>query len=164
MDARARFRRHRLGPGRQSRKPAEVPVDWRERMETHENAGSLVDTSEGEAFVTMLPFRMPRPSRPPEAERPAGAPGNLRVYLIELAIPIKAVTGAFDGLRRNLIVGLIAAIALLISVAVIGLRTPQYLRGKYLESELLLAKRVQRDLQPQATFPVRGRGIRRVSG
>ena len=66
-----------------------------------------------------------------------------------MAIPIKAVTGAFDGLRRNLIVGLIAAIALLISVAVIGLRTPQYLRGKYLESELLLAKRVQRDLQPK---------------
>jgi sigma-B regulation protein RsbU (phosphoserine phosphatase) len=32
---------------------------------------------------------------------------------------------------------------------VIGLRTPQYLRGKYLESELLLAKRVQRDLQPK---------------
>ena len=66
-----------------------------------------------------------------------------------MAIPIKTVTGAFDGLRRNLIVGLIAAIALLISVAVIGLRTPQYLRGKYLESELLLAKRVQRDLQPK---------------
>ena len=50
---------------------------------------------------------------------------------------------------QNLIVGLIASVALLIAVAVIGLRTPQYLRGKYLESELLLAKRVQRDLQPK---------------
>jgi serine phosphatase RsbU (regulator of sigma subunit) len=135
-------------------KPAAVPSDWRERMETHDSVISLVDTWAGKGFVTMLPFRMPRPSRPPETEsRPAGgrAPGNRRpaALMIELAIPVKAVTGAFDGLRRNLIVGLIGAIALLISVAVIGLRTPQYLRGKYLESELLLAKRVQRDLQPQ---------------
>ena len=130
-------------------KPGEVPRDWRERLENHDSAGSLVDTSQGKAMVTMLPFRMPRPPRPAEAEiRP---PGGRRpvAYLIELAIPIKAVTGAFDGLRRNLIIGLTASIALLIAVAVIGLRTPQYLRGRYLESELLLAKRVQRDLQPQ---------------
>jgi sigma-B regulation protein RsbU (phosphoserine phosphatase) len=132
------------------RKSDEVPPDWRERLEKHDNVGSLIDTPEGNALVTMLPFRMPRPPRP--LPDPSGhAPGNRRAaaYAIELAIPIKAVTGAFDGLRRNLVVGLIAAIALLISVAVIGLRTPQYLRGKYLESELLLAKRVQRDLQPK---------------
>jgi sigma-B regulation protein RsbU (phosphoserine phosphatase) len=129
-------------------RPADVPTDWRERMETHENAGSLVDTSEGKALVAVLPLHLPRPPRPLEAESRPGA-RRPPVYLIELAIPIKAVTGAFEGLRRNLIVGLIAAIALLISVAAIGLRTPQYLRGKYLESELLLAKRVQRDLQPK---------------
>ena len=38
--------------------------------------------------------------------------------------------------------GLTASLALLIALGVIGLRTPQYLRGKYLESELLPAKRV----------------------
>jgi hypothetical protein len=123
--------------------PAEVPLDWRERLEKHESVAPLVDTSEGKAFVAMLPFRMPRPARPPQGNRRAAA------YLIELAIPFKAVTGAFDGLRKNLIVGMIASLALLIAVAVIGLRTPQYLRGKYLEGELLLAKRVQRDLQPK---------------
>jgi hypothetical protein len=103
-------------------------------------AGNPGNTREGRAFVTMLPFRMPR--------RPLG---NWRgpAYLIELAIPVAAVRGAFEGLRRNLIVGLTASIALLIAVVVIGLRTPQYLRGRYLESELLLAKRVQRDLQPK---------------
>jgi sigma-B regulation protein RsbU (phosphoserine phosphatase) len=103
----------------------------------------------------MLPFRMPRPARPPEAEgppiHPHSGPGNRRAApsAIELAIPLKAVTGAFDGLRKNLIVGLTASIALLISVIVIGWRTPQYLRGKYLEGELQLAMRVQRDLQPK---------------
>jgi sigma-B regulation protein RsbU (phosphoserine phosphatase) len=69
--------------------------------------------------------------------------------LIEVASPLKAVQGSFDGLRGNLIIGLIASIALLISVGVIGWTTPRYLRGRYLESELQLAKRVQDDLQPK---------------
>jgi sigma-B regulation protein RsbU (phosphoserine phosphatase) len=54
-----------------------------------------------------------------------------------------------DGLRRDLILGVIVSIALLLSIVVIVLRTPHYLRGKYLESELQLAKRVQKNLQPR---------------
>jgi sigma-B regulation protein RsbU (phosphoserine phosphatase) len=69
--------------------------------------------------------------------------------VIELAIPLTAVAGAFEGLRQDLIVGVIASIALLLSLAVIGLRAPHYLRGRYLESELRLARRVQSDLQPK---------------
>jgi hypothetical protein len=121
---------------------SKISADWRERLEKHQNLSAVVNTTQGKVFVTMLPFRMPRPARPSSNRRSAG-------YAIELAIPMKAVNGAFDGLRNNLIIGLTASIALLISVAVIGLRTPQYLRGKYLESELLLAKRVQDDLQPK---------------
>ena len=68
---------------------------------------------------------------------------------MELAIPLKAVAGTFDELRQNLIVGLIASIALFVSLAMIALRARQYLRGRYLESELLLASRVQSDLQPK---------------
>jgi hypothetical protein len=40
-------------------------------------------------------------------------------------------------------------VALLLSVMVIGIRTPRYIRGKYLERELELARRVQNDLQPK---------------
>jgi sigma-B regulation protein RsbU (phosphoserine phosphatase) len=69
--------------------------------------------------------------------------------MLELTISLKAVAGTFEGLRQNLILGLIASIALLISVAVIGLRAPHYFRGKYLENELQLARRVQSDLQPK---------------
>jgi serine phosphatase RsbU (regulator of sigma subunit) len=163
-----------LAQGGKPETTARIPSDWRERLEKHESVGALLDTVNGKSLVTMLPFRMPRPARPPETEsrlidqhfspiggspegrggswEPGGRqPGNRRgaASAIELAIPIKAVTGAFDGLRKNLVVGLTASIALLIAVAIIGLRTPQYLRGKYLESELLLAKRVQRDLQPK---------------
>jgi serine phosphatase RsbU (regulator of sigma subunit) len=140
--------------GSNSGTTAKIPQDWRQRLEKHENVGALVDTSAGKALIAMLPFRMPRPARPPEMEsrQPGGRPqGNRRAaaFAIELAIPINALTGGFDGLRKNLIVGLTASIALLIAVAIIGLRTRQYLRGKYLEDELLLARRVQRDLQPK---------------
>jgi len=136
---------------------AKVPLDWRERLEKHESVASVAGTPEGKAFVTILSFRMPRPVRSPQAEpvawtAPNGwVPGNRRAgaFAIELAIPVKTVAGAFDGLRRNLIVGLAASFVLLIALGVIGLRTPQYLRGKYLEGELLLAKRVQEDLQPK---------------
>ncbi len=131
--------------------------------EGHESVGAAVETPAGKAFVTTLPFRMPRPTRPPGIDgrqndrrpRPSDAspnpwPGRRGpVYKIELAISFKAVRGAFDGLRRNLIAGMTASIALLIALAVIGLRTPQYLRGRHLEGELLLAKLVQRDLQPK---------------
>jgi hypothetical protein len=150
--------RNVLSQGGKAGPTAKVPFDWRERQEKHESVASVANASEGKAFVAILPFRMPRPARSPQAEPalpwtvPDGrVPGNRRAgaFAIELAIPVETVAGAFDGLRRNLIVGLTASLALLIALGVIGLRTPQYLRGKYLEGELLLAKRVQDDLQPK---------------
>jgi hypothetical protein len=135
---------------------AQVPAHWSESVEKHESPGVLVDTPEGKTFVALLPFRLPRPARPFEAG--SGQPDWLvhppsthraGAYVVELAVPLKTVAGAFEGLRQNLIVGLIASLALLISVTVIGLRTPHYLRGQYLESELQLARRVQSDLQPK---------------
>jgi hypothetical protein len=135
---------------------AKIPSRWWESVEKHESLGVLVDTPEGKTFVTMLPFRIPRPPRVFEARAgqsdSLGPPPGVRrtpAYVVELAIPLKAVAGAFEGLRQNLIIGLIASLALLVSVAVIGLCVPHYLRGKYLESELQLARRVQSDLQPK---------------
>jgi hypothetical protein len=150
---------------------AQVPPHWWDRVEKHERPDTLVDTPEGKALVVMLPLRIPRSRRTlptPGAESPIrsrsckfnaqsgsvdsrGRPPDDRhtAYVLELAISLKAVASAFEGLRQNLIVGLIASIALLVSVAVIALRAPHYFRGKYLESELELARRVQSDLQPK---------------
>ena len=146
---------HLLAQGGKPQGTAQVPSPWWERVEKHESFGAVVDTPQGKAFAAMLPFRMPRQPHPPEAEagqphqgsRPLG--GRAPAYVVELAIPVQTVTGAFEGLRQNLIVGVIASLALLVSVAVIGLRAPHYLRGQYLESELQLARRVQSDLQPK---------------
>lgn len=151
---------HLLAQGGKPQGTAQVPLRWWDRVERHESQEVLVDTPEGKAFVTMLPFRMPRPPlllRDANREAPSGS-SDERVrpqgahpvpYVIELAVSRQSVADAFEGLRQNLIVGLIASFALLVSVAVIGLRAPYYFRGKYLERELQLAKRVQSDLQPK---------------
>ncbi|MFL6450894.1 MAG: PP2C family protein-serine/threonine phosphatase [Bryobacteraceae bacterium] len=135
---------------------ATVSPQWWASVEKHESLGRSVDTPEGKAFVVMLPFRLPRPPQFQEAatgrpELPSHLPGARRptTYVLEVAISLKTVAGAFEGLRQNLIVGLIASIALFVSTTVIGLRAPHYFRGRYLESELQLARRVQSDLQPK---------------
>jgi hypothetical protein len=66
----------------------------------------------------------------------------------EIAIYLEGVSVSFRRLRQNMIIGCSAAIALLASVLVIGLRFPRYLRGKQYEEELELARRVQADLLP----------------
>lgn len=155
-----------LAQGGDPQGTAKVPSQWWASLEKHESLGRIVDTSRGKALVTMLPLRLQRPPRfnePHSAEPrstqsgaagpefPTRPPGVHRptAYLLELAIPLSAVAGAFEGLRQNLVVGVIASLTLLVALAIIGLRAPYYLRGRYLESELQLAKRVQSDLQPK---------------
>ncbi len=137
-----------------------VPERWWERVEKHESLGRVIDTPRGKALVTLLPFRMPRPSRAGPGEpqgRPPGAGGPPRqgdrraaALVLEIAIQLDSVSGAFTGLRRNLVSGMLASLALVAAMAVIGLRAPRYLRGKYLEKELELARHVQSDLLPKA--------------
>jgi sigma-B regulation protein RsbU (phosphoserine phosphatase) len=125
---------------------AKLPLRWWARAQEHESLGRVIDTTQGKALLVILPLRLAHP--PPHG---AGPPEDRRTaYVLEIAISLKAVASAFEGLRHNLIVGLLAAIALLVSLAVIGLRSPQYFRGKYLETELQLARRVQSDLRPKS--------------
>ncbi len=119
---------------------AKVPARWWDGVQKHKNRGTLINTSEGKALSMMLPLRMPR--RNHADDRRMG-------YVLDLGISLKAVSDTFGGLRENLILGVIASLVLLLSLAVIGLRARHYLRGRYLESELHLARRVQSDLQPK---------------
>jgi hypothetical protein len=162
-----------LAQGGSPEEAPKFPSGWWDRVEKHERLSTLVDTAHGKALVVMLPLRIARTPRiakaetgpPDQQHRPfdtkrephfnspesrGGQDGPHTPYVLEAAISLKAVAGSFEGLRQNLILGVIASIALLLSVAVIGLRAPHYVRGKYLESELQLAKRVQSDLQPKS--------------
>ena len=114
----------------------ELPSRWLERVQHHEQPSTLIETPQGKALIAVLSLHhVPM--------------GPAAPYVLELAIPLKAVSSTFDGLRENQVIGVIASLVMLICLLVIGLRAPHYLRGKYLESELQLAKRVQSDLQPK---------------
>jgi serine phosphatase RsbU (regulator of sigma subunit) len=139
---------------------ANVPPRWRELVEQHDTLGRPVDTPGGKTWVTMIAYRMPRPQG---AERPASqpaptasgqraSPGERRAsaLVLEVAIRLDAVSGVFSELRQNLILGAVASLALLAAMALIAFRTPRYLRGKYLEKELALARRVQSALLPKS--------------
>lgn len=117
-----------------------IPPHWWDRTQKHENPGIVINTPSGKALSIILPLRMPRRSH--LDDRHMG-------YVLDLGISLTGVAERFAGLRENVIVGMIASIALLVSLAVIGLRAHLYLRGRYLESELQLARRVQSDLQPK---------------
>ena len=79
-----------------------------------------------------------------------GGGGRAGALILEIALELDAVSEAFRELRHNLVSGVVAALALMAAMALIGFRTPSYLRGKYLDKEMSLARRVQGDLLPKA--------------
>ncbi len=119
--------------------PRQIPADWWERVQKHEPLGTPVRTHIGDAVSVMLPFRMPHMG-PSDDRRKA--------YVVEVGISMKAVASSMSGLKGNVAIAMLASIALLLALTVLALRMRQYVRGKYLEGELQLAKRVQANLQP----------------
>jgi sigma-B regulation protein RsbU (phosphoserine phosphatase) len=71
--------------------------------------------------------------------------------MLELAIYLDSVSVSFGLLRQHVVVGCLAAVALLAAMAVIGLRFGHYMRGKQFEQQLDLARRVQNDLLPSGS-------------
>lgn len=102
----------------------------------------------GKVLIIVNPIRLGPPalSRPPEGRN--GRAGRGSPELAEIAFYFDGVSANFLPLRENLIVGCSAAFALMAAVIVIGLRFRHYMRGKHIEEELSLARRVQLDLFP----------------
>lgn len=112
-------------------------------------------TSSGTVLVALFPFRPRFRLRRPEGALGADAPPGFepparlpRYAAIEIAVPYSSAGPSFSQLRRNLVVSVSAAIALLASMAVLGLRLNHYVRGKQIEQQVALARRVQQDLLP----------------
>jgi sigma-B regulation protein RsbU (phosphoserine phosphatase) len=74
-------------------------------------------------------------------------------------VDLASVSASFSPLRRNLIIGVSAAFALLGMVIAIGLRFPHYLRGKQLEGQMELARAVQGNLLPTSAARFRSAEI-----
>lgn len=124
----------------------------RRAVENHDNGIEIRETPAGRVLVSAFPLRMapPRlPGREPPP-RPSSPRRRSGPWLMEIAIYLEGTSAAFHALRTNLAVSLSAAIALLVSMAVLALRFRKYVQGKQLEQQLDLARSVQRRLLPPA--------------
>ena len=98
-------------------------------------------TPAGPVWIALGPLRL----GPPPTERPPERPSP---EFAEIAVYLNGVSTNFGLLREYLVVGCLAAFALMAAVIVLGLRFPHYMRGKRVEEELALARRVQLYLFP----------------
>jgi serine phosphatase RsbU (regulator of sigma subunit) len=128
--------------------PPVLPGDLRLRRDSGEDGSEMRQTPSGEVLVTVLPFRYRFGNRRPgfgQRPPPGGPP---RPGVMEMALFTEGAAVEFRGLRQNLIVSLSAALALVASMVLLALRFRHYLRGRQLEQQLELARRVQQDLLP----------------
>ncbi len=134
----------------------------------------LRDTSKGRVLVSLLPLRRirfrPGPDAAPAAPRPPAAlrsPESGRFEsgppaarqgprLLEIALYLESASAVFTPLRRNLIVSSLAALGLATAMILIWVRFPRYVRGKQLEEQLELARKVQADLLPPTNAALGG--------
>jgi len=108
----------------------------------------------GDAVVEIFPIRLNSAVSPTPAARGSlriaavGQNGSSSFGLVEMATLVKTADTVFWPVRRNLIINCSAALALLVSLALIGLRFRSYLERGQLEQQLEIAREVQRSLLP----------------
>jgi serine phosphatase RsbU (regulator of sigma subunit) len=108
----------------------------------------------GDAVVEIFPIRLnPAMSPMPAAQgslriAAVSENGSSSVGLVEMAILAGTADTVFWPVRRNLIINCSAALALLVSLALIGLRLRSYIERKHLEQQLEIAREVQQSLLP----------------
>jgi serine phosphatase RsbU (regulator of sigma subunit) len=123
------------------------PSRMQQAIESHEILSRIEQTLSGRVLVTARPFH-PEPSPYAGAANGKGHRPPLRPLAIEIAIYLDSVAAPFGPLRFRVLTGSIAALALLIAMTVIGLRSGPYLRGKQLQQQADVARAVQLDLMP----------------
>jgi Stage II sporulation protein E (SpoIIE) len=133
--------------------------DFASKLRDHEDVLTTKVVGDDELVVELFSMHV-RPRRPngappdqgrPQAQNAAvtGIPTGLPPFpLLEMAISMKEVNAEFWPIRRNLIINCTAALALLISTLVAGLRFRIYVRAQELERQLQLARQVQQALLP----------------
>jgi hypothetical protein len=138
-----------------------TPAQIKAAMFARDEPSATVRRNNREVFVYVFPLRLPPPPREPALAVPPGSatneapvPSSRRPgpVLAEIGIYRDAVSAQFGGLRRASVLNALAACALLAALTAIALRFPAYVRGRQMDAQLLLARRVQEDLLP-ASMP-----------
>lgn len=147
--------------------PTFSATEIHDRMRDHEEILTTKRTADDEQVIELFAVHIRRqhPNGPPpglpgapaqngsvsfNAPHGVGAvPSGVPPFpLLEIAMSMKEVNAQFWPIRRNLIIDCTAAIALLISTLIAGLRFRSYVRTQELERQLQLARQVQQALLP----------------
>jgi hypothetical protein len=136
--------------------------EFSNKLRDHEEVLTTKLSGDDELVVELfaIHIRRPHPNGPPPAQPGTSAqsgssssnvpPGMPPFPLLEIAMSMKEVNAQFWPIRRNLIIDCTAAIALLVSTLIAGLRFRSYVRTQELERQLQLARQVQQALLPTA--------------
>jgi hypothetical protein len=124
-----------------------------EAIENHNILSRIVNTPSGRVLVTVRPLRA-APGPFSGAANGEGHELSSRPLIVEIAIYMDSVAAPFGPLRLRVLTGIMAALALVIAMIVIGLRFGSYLRGKQLQQQADAAHTVQLDLMsPTESIP-----------
>jgi hypothetical protein len=118
--------------------------DLRQAMIEQRPVYEMRETDEGRVLVTVSPVRLGGLD-----DREGSGPASA-LALLEIGVDVQNVADGYVYLRANLVIGVAAALALIVTLLLIKLRFPHYLRGKQLESQVELARNVQKNLLPTA--------------
>jgi serine phosphatase RsbU (regulator of sigma subunit) len=133
----------------------------RHQLELHQISKREIPSPSGKILISVLRFRLggPPPNRfvPREFHPP---PGRDPATFAEIAIYQDGVSIPFGDLRRNLIIGCLAALVLLASMVLISVLFSRYIRSRQAEQQVELARTVQTGLLPAAqTLPPSATGV-----
>jgi hypothetical protein len=115
----------------------------RHQLEAHQPLRREHVSSAGRVLISLLRFRF---NGPPPHGRFDGRPPM--PAFAEIAIYQDGVSVPFGDLRRNLIIGCLAALALLSSMVLIGILFTRFIHARQLEQQVELARTVQAGLLP----------------
>jgi hypothetical protein len=117
-----------------------TPAEQRARMRERRPTFRVRDTADGAVVVESFGILLP-----------GGMRGG-RFAVLEIAMKLQAPSSTtIWPVRRNLIIELVAAVALLLALIIMALRFRAYAKGQYLEQQVEIARQVQRDLMPAST-------------
>jgi serine phosphatase RsbU (regulator of sigma subunit) len=116
-------------------------------IENHEILSKIMNTPSGRVLVTARPFHAELGPFSGAANG-EGHQSPPRPLIVEIAVYLDSLAAPFGPLRVRVLTGIMAALALVIAMIVIGLRFGPYLRGKQLQQQADVARTVQLDLMP----------------
>jgi hypothetical protein len=130
--------------------PTFDPVVFREQSRKRLPVYKTLETESGEVVVEAFPLRLPAFTAPVVFRNiSVGDPPAPRPWaMLEIARFLDGTSAPLWSLRRSLIINSSAALALLVSLALMARRFRAYVAGQRLEQQLAIARQVQEDLLP----------------